>query len=486
MILFYFIYHYGWTHERYFTTPVGVWAYYVVPAVSAGLLFASLQLQSSLRIKLALVLLSTGFSLCGAELFLQILDSRVLKLELPLHWLTFPSYGTVEAVSERLKGAKKFGVDFDTRSKLEVIADLRRKGIDAYPGIPPRWLLDKSADGSLKSALIINSAEVLPLGGISNKVTVFCNENGDYTIYESDEHGFHNPTGIWGTGRIDIAALGDSFTQGACVQSDGNFVALIRKRYPGTVTLGGDDNGPLLMLAGIKEYVEYVKPKVVLWFYYEGNDLVDLMQEKNSRLLLRYIGSDFKQGLFGQQSAIDRALTEYVDGQEKQLLARRNTQKTLKSATAVLDLSTVHIDSVIRLGHLRRRLGLVYGTSQHEKEHQSTTSKVEMELFAKVLSRAKESVGVWGGSLYFVYLPQWQRYARPEVGDKHHDRVLTLAKTLGLPVIDIHRAFLAHGDPLALFPFRQHGHYNMEGHRLVAEEVLRSISFGQPNSFSSR
>lgn len=43
-------------------------------------------------------------------------------------------------------------------------------------------------------------------------------------------------------------------------------------------------------------------------------------------------------------------------------------------------------------------------------------------------------------------------------------------------LLDIHPAFRAQGDPLALFPFRRLRHYNQEGHRIVAQEVLRSIS----------
>jgi hypothetical protein len=43
-------------------------------------------------------------------------------------------------------------------------------------------------------------------------------------------------------------------------------------------------------------------------------------------------------------------------------------------------------------------------------------------------------------------------------------------------VVDINDGFQAHADPLSLFPFRRLGHYNEEGHRLVAETVLKSIA----------
>ena len=45
-------------------------------------------------------------------------------------------------------------------------------------------------------------------------------------------------------------------------------------------------------------------------------------------------------------------------------------------------------------------------------------------------------------------------------------------KDLGIPLIDIHeKAFKSHDDPLSLFPFRENGHYNKYGYKLVAETI---------------
>jgi hypothetical protein len=82
-----------------------------------------------------------------------------------------------------------------------------------------------------------------------------CNESGQFVTYESDEHGFRNPKRLWGSGGIDVVALGDSFTQGYCVPSGREFVGLVRQRYPSTLNLGIAGEGPLLMLATLKEYV---------------------------------------------------------------------------------------------------------------------------------------------------------------------------------------------------------------------------------------
>jgi hypothetical protein len=96
-------------------------------------------------------------------------------------------------------------------------------------------------------------------------------------------------------------------------------------------------------------------------------------------------------------------------------------------------------------------------------------------LLHDILVEAKQSVEEWGGSLYFVYLPAWNRYSAMAVPPERDD-VLSAVNKAGLPVLDIHQSFMRQQDPLALFPFRLPGLYTEEGHRLVAEEVLDFIS----------
>jgi hypothetical protein len=92
-----------------------------------------------------------------------------------------------------------------------------------------------------------------------------------------------------------------------------------------------------------------------------------------------------------------------------------------------------------------------------------------------VLLEARTSVNLWGGKVYFVYLPEWRTNWTITKEDKKD--ILNLANSLGFSIIDIHRVFQAQSDPLALFLFRMAGHYNVEGHRLVAETILESIPF---------
>ena len=331
VVLSYFLYYYGWTGERRFTSPLGAVLYYVVPASAASLLFASLGLKQTYKINLAILCVSVVVSMYGAELFLRITHSRFSGPKKPIMFYVRDSE---EKQREATTLAKQFGVEVDTRNWVEVVAELRTQGVDAVPFIsPPNNLFIKQPDGELKSSINIRGEEVIPLGAVSNKMTVLCNENGQWVTYPSDEHGFNNPSEIWRSNHVKIAALGDSFTQGYCVPTEQSFVGLIRQHVPAILNLGIAGNGPLLMLATVKEYLPLFKPEVTLWFYFEGNDLLNLHDEQKSRILMRYLKGDFKQGLLTRQDDIDQTLTDEIASQaaleHERRAARLANQRTI-------------------------------------------------------------------------------------------------------------------------------------------------------------
>jgi hypothetical protein len=462
ILLAYLVYTYTWTDKAAFASVRGMLLYYGLPALLAVVCFALLRLPPEHRISVALLLFSTGASVYIGEAVMSV-------------WFSLPSVKAEMGKRERAQTARAMGIEFDTRTKLEVAAELRKKGIEAYPVSAPRALLEEQRDGTLKSKLVLRT-EVLPLGWISNHLSILCNESGTFVAYESDELGFHNPRGLWHNDKIEIVALGDSYAQGYCVPSDKNFVALVRKQYPATLNLGVAGHGPLLMLATLKEYGQLVKPRVVLWFHYEGNDLRDLGIERNSPLLMRYMEDGFRQGLIEQQADIDRALMTYIEGIQETSRTSQRVAELVELFENPRNLLSRARD-ILRLSQLRRQLGLVYGKGGEaaDEDGQRSPSGGQIELFSKSLQEAHGSVSAWGGTLYFVYLPHWHRYARPRDAEKSRDRVLQTVSAMGLPIIDIHEVFRAQPDPLALFPFRRHSHYNEAGHRLVAEHVLQSV-----------
>jgi hypothetical protein len=105
-------------------------------------------------------------------------------------------------------------------------------------------------------------------------------------------------------------------------------------------------------------------------------------------------------------------------------------------------------------------------------------------IFRDILQKSKQMVSNWNGKMYFVYLPAFTRYSTGNedpilryygIG-ANRDFVLRTATELDIPIIDIHKeVFDLHPDPLSLFPFRIHSHYNAEGYKLVAEAIGRRL-----------
>jgi hypothetical protein len=424
VVFLYSFYHYAWPGERHSGNSLDAVLHYLVPFTTTAASFVvCLRLRSGYKIIITTLVLALTASAFGFESYIQTKNRR-------------PSTQMMKQMIAKV--AKQRGIDFDARDDLEVIVDLRSRGMEAFPQI----------------ILPTFGAEVMTIGGIAGKTIVVCNQNGQHLKYTSDEHGFHNPAGIWQSGRIDIAAVGNSFTMGYCVRSDENFVSLIRKRYPLTLNLGMAGEGPLQILAAITEYLPSLKPKAVLWFYFEGNSLEELQAEKGSSVLMRYLEDDFSQRLLQQQSEINEALATYM---EADLEKRRIQRMKQSSSPTMLD----RMVQIVKLPAIRWKLGLT----------DSLVESATMDLFRDILLQAKKRVESWTGTLYFIYLPAG------DVQDSRKERaeVLTYVKSLGLPIIDVLPAFKAQDEPVSLFALRGFGHYNEAGHRFVAEQVLKGI-----------
>ena len=127
--------------------------------------------------------------------------------------------------------------------------------------------------------------------------------------------------------------------------------------------------------------------------------------------------------------------------------------------------------------HLRENLELTYGIRSDDTHAWLELQELAQNLLGDALVQANTLTRSWGGTLYFVYLPSWNRYRNGSAAaERDRRRVLNLVSTFGIPIIDIQTAFAANPDPLSLFPFRKFGHYNAAGNRLVAGALLRTLS----------
>ena len=417
----------GAKNEKYFT-------YYMISLV--GILFWGfvLKLRSGIQANITILTITLFVGLYAGEASLNFFEYE-------------KSYSR-----SVINAAANLGVKFDQRSTEKVIDDLIAQGVDAVPAVGPRNVLTMDA-------------QLLPLGGFSNKTNVAQNENGYFMVYKSDRYGFNNPDSEWDASHVEWLLIGDSFAEGRAVRPGEDIAGQIRANtLKSSISLGRGGNGPLMELAALIEYARAVKPRRVLWVYYEENDLrSDLRRDKTVPLLMKYVDDDFFQNLIHRQKEIDKELEEYILKPQ----AGMNKSKW------------------IRLTQVRREIRKVrsfFDEIIYDKGDVDVDVDVDVEdpIFAKILTKAKTEVDRWGGKLYFVYLPEYVRYSTKIIShDKFRKKaeVTELVKELGIQVIDIHQeVFVNHPDPLALFPFRLNGHYNADGYSEVAKAIVTSVN----------
>jgi hypothetical protein len=462
VLLSYLLYHYELAGDRAFRSVSGPLLYYGLPGVLAIMFFSGLRWRTTAKVGLALGALVTSLILYAAEVILDAVKPNATSRSVVTLW-----GGSAHEERILVELVRRRGGEYDTRSHYQVVRDLRAGGGAVTVSVYPIGFLIPQSDSSRLSRFTVSGVETVVLGGSSNRVTVFCNHDGEWITYRSDEHGFHTPPGMWGSERLDVVAVGGSHVQGVCVPSSENVVSVIRARRPATLNLGMANTGPLMALATLKEYATLLRPQHVLFFFYGENDLWDLSREHASPLLMRYLEDSYSQGLRDRQSEVDSLLEVYVASRLRTMPEPPTPEATRSSRKWV--------PSFLRLPTVRARLGLTLG----ESAERGPAGDDLVNLFGSVLAEAQSTVRAWNGSLYLVYLPAHGRYVRSSMARQEHanrTRILALADSLGIPTIDIDAVFEASGDPLALFPFRRLGHYNEAGHRLIGETVLRTLA----------
>ena len=175
---------------------------------------------------------------------------------------------------------------------------------------------------------------------------VMCNETGRYVMYRSDRYGFNAPDSQWEI-PPEVALVGDSFVEGWCVEPQDSFAGLVRRAIPATLNVGYSGHGPLADLGTVREYVEPRRPRHVVWFFYEGNDLsIDLPREVGSDILRKELEPDFTQHLEDHSKAVGDEMRRIIDGQLADLVEPTNPYRPL-AAIARLRLARQVVKRVL-------------------------------------------------------------------------------------------------------------------------------------------
>ena len=338
--------------------------------------------------------------------------------------------------------------NWDKRSKIEIYNDLKYYNDRVVVEVPPGHYLYRNL-------------HIFPMSGISNSSTIHCNENGYYSIYKSDRYGFNNPNSEWDKEKIDYVLVGDSFVQGACVNRPDDISSVLRKISKGSIlNLGLGGNGPLIEYITLREYLPS-NSKKILWFYYSGNDLVNLEVEYKNKLLNKYLDNpNFTQNLKHKQNEIDNLALNIIEEME-QRSKNINKNKNNKIKEKKIKLYLINLKSFIFLSHTRKLL------------HRVNDEKNLIMHFKKIVKLTKKLAEINNSKLYFIYLPQYAQF-KLDYQDKNYNAIKNIVNELNIPFIDISKeVFEKEANPLKLFPFELNGHYNVEGYKKVSEAIYK-------------
>ena len=362
------------------------------------------------------------------------------------------------------KYIKKNNINFDKRTKKEVYLKMKETDPTATITMSPANFVNN---------ISLDETGIYPLSGISNSQTLFCNELGYHAIYKSDRYGFKNPDEEWDRKEnLEFVFIGDSFTQGACVNTEDDIPGNIRKflkendKNPGVLNFGFRGQGPLGEYALLREYLSELKTKRVVLIYFE-NDLGNLLDEYRQKFLLKYLNDDdYKQNLILKNEEKDKFVRSVV---------KEHLENLDKYQESFFENRLIKL---IKLQNVR-------------KIFVNTQPKVTNE-YVDLLKKTKSLIEENNSKMYFVYLPSHKKYQKSFLRrniwtklrgpiENHsfnsYKDIINLVKSLDIPLIDLHEElFKSMEDPMSVVPLRGNGHFNEQGYYLVAKAIFDRIN----------
>ncbi len=405
--------------------------YYIISIFLLLSSFISFYLSSNIKLILSIISISIIISLYIFEGFLQ---------------AGFLSENSL--TKQRAKIAKNQGIEFDERSRYEIYNELKQNNNDITVVIHPSQFLNFSND-------------IFTLAGISNKKTIHCNENGYFSIYQSDRYGFNNPDSEWEKKKIQFLLIGDSFVHGSCVNQEDTLSGNLRKKLndQGVINLGYKGTGPLIQNAILREYGAQLKYSNILWFYF-GNDIEDLYYELDNEILSNYFSdTKFTQNLANKQKEVDLFLENFL------------------SDTAT---NMNPFQSFIKLSSIRKMIYWKLDDITKSEQNFSLRSSKDLNNFKNLATLTKDIADLNDSKIYFIYLPMFNRYDEKlklvNAGQNYYDQIIAIIEDLEIPIIDIHKElFSLHSSPKKLFPFEIKGHYTPETYEMISEIIIEKL-----------
>ena len=318
---------------------------------------------------------------------------------------------------------------YDIRQQSDVYFDNIKKHKNLSFALTPKYLKNQN-----------NTKNFLSLSGISNSVTINCNENGYWSILKSDKYGFNNDNNLWKDKKIDYVFLGDSFTYGSCVNNkdviSNVFKSLTKKKV---VNLGIPGSGPLLQFGIMREYLPKIKVNKLIWVFFEGNDIIDFKVNLKNDLAKKYISNPyFSQNLVKNQKIIDKILIDQTKNYIRRIEEKRRLPYWFFYRTKM----------VIKNSFLK-----LHKNIEQEPESQNSELDEIKNQLKDLYYKASKYLYKNNIDLYFVFVPDQSRYDKSiisktlipgdhvKVNTVNKKQLFELLSSLNIKIIDTDNVF---------------------------------------------
>lgn len=286
-------------------------------------------------------------------------------------------------------------------------------------------------------------------------------EVGREVSYRVDANGFRNPDGL---DKADIVFLGDSYTEAAQVEAADTFAARVGEKLGRTVAnLGRGAYGPQQERIVLERHAASYEPEVVVWQFFDGNDLVDAEQYARWRA--------------GGDSVPVPVMKRYLDNS----FFRPWVEATRRSKRG--DFAHLTLDDGESIPVTVR-----YSWKPSQRDDRAAGMEATAQSLREGVAFCRER----GIQVLVVVVPVMARVLRqrlrfddptdaarftPEDPARVRDLASGLAETcagLGVPLLDLHGVFAAATETDGIYIPRDE-HLDVRGHALAAEAIAAAL-----------
>lgn len=371
----------------------------------------------------------------------------------------------INTKNERIKIAKEKNLEIDFRNKKEVFLNLSEtnKQLSTSFNFAPTFRFSKVFQTTLKENKLI------PFRGPINKDTLLCAEDLKYRIAKNDKYGFKNLNEIYER-KINTIILGDSFAEGKCLDNKNDTSAFLISRGINTVNLGVSGSSTLLSLAILREFGNFLKPKNVVYFYYEGNDLEGLNWEKKIPILKKY---------YDDENFNNNYLLRYNEINKFLKLINVETLKSLKSDTQVAEKKTntnKFIEKFQDFFELKISKKII-----RQRIFNKDKERLDDDMLINIIKKMYSETQKINSNFIFVYIPDKYTFfdneksfiLKQSIGKK--DKIIKKINELGIQIVDLKKIFSEYPNPKSLYPLEYPGHFNSKGYEEISKNLFNYL-----------